>query len=274
MKIPISCSPTVNERLHDLSTAIRLKGHKLAHEDLSVKTQNKLATIANKQYGYGIGTAFTRSLQDAPVLKSDACQAKLESLRSTLIVERDMFLKGSNVGKYLDQVIARVSQALPLAGPSNPPQPGPKRFQFSPDTKMWDGGREAQLLDKGKGKKNEVEDTYPTAEQVLSCFVREDRKCRGDMVEARMAGQKYAPPSFSTTDMRQFWTAALHIGAIVDTLEATSTGRALGTRVVAALKYQTLSTAEQKIHAAPQPRIPGPRVLLDLIRESDWRPSR
>lgn len=274
MKIPISHFPAVNERLHDLPTAIRLKGHKLAHEDLSVKTQNKLATIANKQYGYGIGTAFTRPLHDAPVLKSDACQAKLESLRSTLVVERDRFLKGSNVGRYLDQVIARVSQALPLAGPSNPPQPGPKRFQFSPDTKMWDGGREAQLLDKGKGKKNEVKETYPTAEQVLSCFVREDRKCRGDMVEARMAGQKYAPPSFSTTDMRQFWTAALHIGAIVDTLEATEAGCALGRKVVAALKDQAPSAAERKLHTAQQPGIPGPRVLLDLIRESGWRPSR
>lgn len=267
MQIPFFRATTINKYRDDLATAL---GRKAGNAEISDESFDKLAYIANDRLGYGLGAVFNGPFDDAPILKSRECQLKLESLRSTLTEQRKKFLPESSARKRLDTVIARVSKALPqeLADPAVPSLSRPKQFQFSAGTKITDGGREVQLLDKAKGKKSRSKDPSPTSEKVLSRFVKESRHCKADH-----------PPSYSDTEMRQFWTAAQDIRAIARTLDATPAGRDLDARVDAALDYPALHRAhrmvrvwaDQKFRTPSPPDMPGAEELLDLIKQSGWR---
>ena len=267
MQIPFFSATTINKYRDDLATAL---SRKAGNAEISDASFDKLAYITNDRLGYGLGAVFNGPFDDAPVLKSRECQLKLESLRSTLTKQREKFLPDSSARNRRDKVIDRVSKALPqeLADPAVPSLSKPKQFQFRADTKITDGGREVQLLDKAKGKKSRSKDPSPTSEKLLSRFVKECRHCKADN-----------PPSYSDTEMRQFWTAAQDIRAIALTLDATPAGRDLDARVDAALGYAALHRAQrtvrvwadQKFRTPSPPDMPGAEELLELIKQSGWR---
>lgn len=114
MKIPSFRSTTVDRHRHDLPKAFRCKAHKLAHEVLSRETSEKFAYIANRKFGFGLGTAFTGPLDDAPVLKTPMCRSKLESLRNLLVKQQKMFHEGTRMHWYLGEVEGRLPKSPQL----------------------------------------------------------------------------------------------------------------------------------------------------------------
>ncbi|WP_313455383.1 hypothetical protein [Stenotrophomonas sp.] len=114
MKIPSFRSTTVDEYRYGLDKAFHCKVHKPAHEALSLKTREKFAYIANRKFGFGLGTVFTGPLDDAPVLKADICRSRIESLRNTIIKQQEMFHEGTRMHWYLTEVLGRLPKAPQL----------------------------------------------------------------------------------------------------------------------------------------------------------------
>ncbi len=120
MKISANYS-IIDKNRFDLSDALPCKAE---NTRLSAKTMAKLAHITNRDYGFGLGEAFTAGKALSLPKDRMLVQLKLEALRNDLTVQRLHLREGSCLERYLGEVLKRLPQ---LSAPSRPrPQAQPR----------------------------------------------------------------------------------------------------------------------------------------------------
>ena len=97
----------IDKNRFDLSDALPCKAE---NTSLSRKTMAKLAHITNRDYGFGLGGAFTTNKALSLPKGRALVQLKLEALRNDLTVQRLRLREGSCLKRYLGEVLKRLPQ--------------------------------------------------------------------------------------------------------------------------------------------------------------------